>query len=118
MRRLHLFCAKFCPHPLLHKDRKFFRFTQKECQKLSVEQLKCKFAAYSAEIPILTAHKNSDIKNMCANAVSYFQIRLKMGHGEGTNINSLILYITRIFHQMLQYKEWRFISEMPAYITA
>lgn len=74
---------------------------QKECQKLSVEQLKCKFAAYSAEIPILTAHKNSDIKNMCADAIPYFHVRLKMGHAEGAYVNTFILYITCIFHQML-----------------
>ena len=85
-------------------------------KKLSVKQLECKLTAYPAKLPVLAAHKNSEIKDMRANAVSHFQIRLKMWHGKGADIDPFILYITSILHQMPQDKERSLIREMLSLI--
>lgn len=69
---------------------------------LPVEKFECKFAAYPTELPVLAAHEDSEIKDVCAYAISHFQIRLEMGHGEGAHVNTLILHVAGVFHQMLQ----------------
>ena len=55
---------------------------------------------------------------MRTDAISHFQIRLKVRHREGTDINTFILHITGILHQMPENKERSFVGEMPPYITA
>ena len=55
---------------------------------------------------------------MRTDAISYFQIRLKVRHREGTDINTFILHITGVLHQMPENKERSFVGEMPPYITA
>ena len=117
-RRLHLFDAKFGPHPLLYKDMYNLSIKQLEREKLSVEQLKRKLTPYLSEPPVLTAHKDSHIENMRTDAISDFHIWLKMRHTKRTDIYTLILHITGILHQMPENKERSFVGEMPPHITA
>ena len=69
---------------------------------LPVEEFERKFATYPAELPVLAAHEDSEIKDMRAYAIPHFQIRLKMGHGKGAHVNTFILHVASVFHQMLQ----------------
>ena len=116
-RRLHLFDAKFGPHPLLYKDKYNLSIKQPERRKLSVEQLKRELTAYSSEFPVFAAYEDSHVENMRTDAISDFQIRLKMRHRKCTDVNTFILHITGVLHQMPENKEWSFVGEMSPHIT-